>query len=120
MKDNYDLKEVTINEWIWIIFVILSLANIYGDELEKQSLQEKECRDKNARKIFLITASIALIIYLYFAIHSYSKLKKMQFENKNTEIQEINLLGNCLVFLGALTLIYSNIKNKNETTTEIP
>ena len=77
MKDNNDLQEVTINEWIWVIFVILSLANIYGDELEKYSLKEKSCRDKNARKIFLTTASVALIIYFYFVIHSYNKLKKL-------------------------------------------
>ena len=38
MKENNELREVTINEWIWIVFVILSLLNIYGDELEKSSL----------------------------------------------------------------------------------
>lgn len=120
MKYNNDLQEVTINEWIWIIFVILSLANIYGDELEKNSLQENNCRDKNARKIFLTTASVALIIYFYFVINSYRKLKNLKQSNKNTKLQEINLLGNTLVFIGALTLIYYNLANKTEITTEIP
>lgn len=120
MKYTEDLKEVTINEWIWLIFVFLSLANIYGDELEKNSLQEKACRDKKAKKIFLITASIALIIYFYFVIHSNNKLKKLKKECKDTKLQEINLFGNCLVFIGALTLIYYNINNKTEITTEIP
>jgi len=119
MKDNNELREVTINEWIWVIFVILSLANIYGDELEKQSLQEKSCRDKNARKIFLTTASVALIIYFYFVVNSYNKLKIEKSKNKNTKLREINLLGNTLVFIGALLLIYFNIKNKNEITTDI-
>ena len=119
MKDNNDLQEVTINEWIWVIFVILSLANIYGDELEKYSLKEKSCRDKKARKIFLTTASVALIIYFYFVIHSYNKLKKIQQSGKNTKLQEINLLGNTLVFLGACTLIYYNLKNKQEITTDL-
>lgn len=120
MNYTEDLREVTINEWIWIIFVILSLANIYGDELEIHSLKEKHCRDKKAKKVFLITASIALIIYFYFMKNSYNKLQKLKSQNKDTRLQEINFLGNTLVFLGALTLIYFNINNKQEITTEIP
>ena len=120
MKENDELREVTINEWIWVIFVILSLANIYGDELEKSSLQENKKHNDNAKKIFLVTASIALIIYFYFVINSYNKLKSAKNQNKDTKLREINLLGNFLVFIGACTLIYFNIKNKQETTTEIP
>jgi len=120
MKDNNELREVTINEWIWMIFVILSLANIYGDELEKYSLQEQEKHDEKARKIFLTTASVALLIYLYFVINAYNKLKRAKALNKDTNIQEINLLGQSLVFLGACLLIYSNIKNQNQITTETP
>jgi len=120
MKENNELQEVTINEWIWIIFIILSIANIYGDELEKKSLQKKSCRDKQARKIFLTTASVALIIYLYFVIHSYKKLENKIKQNKDTKLQEINLLGNTLVFLEDLTLKYYNLKNNQEITKEIP
>lgn len=119
MKDNNELKEVTINEWIWIVFLILSIANIFGDELEKKSLQERKCHDEKARNLFIITASIALIIYFYFMVHSYNKLNNLKRQNKNTYLQEINLLGNSLVFIGACTLIYYNIKNKKETTTNL-
>jgi len=119
MKEINDLKEVTINEWIWIIFLFLSLANIYGDELEKSSLKEQEKHNKKAKKIFLITASIALIIYLYFTINSYKKLEKAKKENKNTKLQEINFLGQSLIFIGAFLLTYYNVNNMNETTTEL-
>jgi len=119
MKENYELREVTINEWIWIVFVILSLANIYGDELEKSSLQEELTHNNTARKIFLTTASVALIIYFYFAIHSYNKLKILREQNKDTKLQEINLLGNSLVFIGACILIYFNIQNRKEKTNDL-
>lgn len=119
MNNNNELKEVTINEWIWIIFLILSIANIFGDEIEKKSLLEKKCHDDKARKLFIITASVALIIYLYFVISSYNQLKKQKQQNKNTQLQEINLLGNTLVFLGACVLIYHKLKNKQEITTDL-
>ena len=54
MNNNNELKEVTINEWIWIIFLILSIANIFGDEIEKKSLLEKKCHDEKARNLFII------------------------------------------------------------------
>ena len=119
MKENKELKEVIINEWIWVIFLILSLANIFGDELEKKALKEHEKHNAKAKKIFLITASVALIIYLYFVINSYNKLKKAQQENKNTKTKEINFIGQSLVFIGSCLLIYSNIKSKNEMGTEL-
>ena len=93
MRNNNELREVTVNEWIWIIFLILSIANIFGDELEKKSLQEKKCHDEKARNLFIITASVALIIYFYFAMSSYKKLQKQNYKNKNTYLEEINLLG---------------------------
>lgn len=119
MKENNELREITINEWIWGVFLLLSLANIYGDELEKNSLQQKKRHDNNARKIFLTTASVALIIYLYFVINSYNELSNLKQKNKNTKLQEINLLGNTLVFLGACLLIYYKYKNKKDLTTEL-
>ena len=120
MRNSNDLQEVTINEWIWIIFVILSLANIYGDELEKQTLSKEQIHNKKAKDIFLITSSIALIIYFYFFIHSYNKLKNLKKENKNTKLQEINLLGNSFVFIGACLLIYFNIKSRKENPPNLP
>lgn len=120
MKDNNELRDVTINEWIWVIFVILSLANIYGDELEKNSLKESLKHNETAKKIFTTTASIALIIYFYFVIDSYNKLRKTKNNNKNTNLQEISLLGNSLIFIGACLLIYFRISNKNDTPKEVP
>ena len=34
--DNERVKEIVIDEWIWVVFIILSALNIGGDELEKK------------------------------------------------------------------------------------
>lgn len=120
MKNNYELREVTINEWIWIIFIILSASNVFGDELEKKSLQSRECHDEKARIIFLKTATIAIIIYFYFVINSYKKLQQTKIKNQDTRLREIQVLGNSLIFVGALLVFYFNINNKNQITTQIP
>lgn len=120
MKENSEIRDITINEWVWVIFVILSLANIYGDELELSSLKANNKHNDKARKVFLVTASVAIIIYIYFEVHSYNVLQRTKKSHKNTKIQEINFLGNTLVLLGALLLIYTRYKSKDELTTEIP
>lgn len=119
MKENNEIRDVTINEWIWVVFALLSLANIYGDELELSSLQHDYKHNKTSRKIFLTTASIALLIYFYFVINSYNKLVNLKKENKNTSLQEANLYGNILVFVGAFILLCVNKKNKKEITNDI-
>ena len=36
MNNNNILTELTVDEWIWIIFIILSILNIYGDYVKKR------------------------------------------------------------------------------------
>ena len=34
--NNDKERELRVDEWIWVIFIILSIFNIFGDELEKK------------------------------------------------------------------------------------
>jgi len=110
---NKEIKDLTINEWIWLVFIILSIANIYGDELEISTIKEEHKHNKKAKKLFLITASVSLIIYFYLTIRSYNKYKNIKQKNKDTSLFQYNLLGNIFVLVGAILLIYFNYKTKD-------
>ena len=62
--NNQKEKELTIDEWIWIIFIILSIMNILGDELEK-----KFYRERVIQKYFYFNRPYFLL-YLYLFILS--------------------------------------------------
>lgn len=119
MKEFNEIMDITINEWIWIIFIILSIANIYGDELEKVSLKEKKAHDNDAKKIFLITASITLIIYIYFAINTYIKIENTKQKSQNINMLNIKLIGNILIVVGIICIIYFIYNDKGELTTNV-
>ena len=64
---DYDrIYELKIDEWIWVIFIILSALNIFGDEYERQYCAS-HCYSKKivSKHIFTFTVFISLLIYLF-------------------------------------------------------
>ena len=107
--DN-EIKGINIDQKVWIIFIILAITNIYGDSLEKKELESNNYHSLKAKKIFILTASIFIIIYIYFAITNYKELEKHQDNYEEYNLYKIRLTGNILIILGSLFLIYFRIK----------
>ena len=62
-----EIKDLKIDQSLSGIFIILSIATIIGDEfVEKYYLNNDKSAYRNAKKIFIASLSITLIIYLYF------------------------------------------------------
>jgi len=73
-KDRDRIQELTIDEWVWVVFIILSILNIFGDEIEKHFATYHEIKDKEiTRKIFNFTVFVSFLIYLYLAYKNYKK-----------------------------------------------
>ena len=110
---NNKIKEIETDELIWIIFIILSIINIYGDELYKKSLTTNNQKSNIAKQIFLLTAISSLLIYFYFLSNSYKELQNTD----NLELQKTKITGIILIIIGNILIIYFNI---NEKETEPP
>ena len=66
MIDYKRVHELRIDEGIWIIFIILSIINIFGDEYEKDYCIHHIYQEKVISKnIFTFTVFISLCIYLF-------------------------------------------------------
>ena len=53
--DRERVTELVIDEWIWVAFIILSVLNISGDELEKKyCINHEENAKSKAKNIFTI------------------------------------------------------------------
>ena len=64
-KDKERVSELVIDEWIWGVFIILSILNITGDEFEKKSYKYP-CNGKSN-----ILSMFFLIFYPYSNIIFY-------------------------------------------------
>lgn len=102
------VKRLSFENFIWIGFVIVSLLDIYGDELIKKGLIENDRASlSKANKLFLGLAYFSILVYLYFLIRNYYDYKK--YRNKNYQIR---LLGSILILAGTLCLVYFQKNNK--------
>ena len=91
---------------------MIAIANIYGDELIKKSIREKDREaSEKARNIFIIILGTTLLINIYFLIRNYSDYK----ENPEDESLKVRLIGSILLLLATLCFIYSQVLNQEPT-----
>ena len=109
---NYDeIKELRIDEIIWIIFIFLSILNITGDEYKKDycinKSKESEILSKN---IFLLTLFISFLVYTYIA---YKKYKRVQFNyehNLDNTLAKRRLLASILVVVASIIFLSCQVE----------
>lgn len=106
-----EIKRLNFEDLLWLIFVFLSLLNIYGDYDDKKYLLTNDVKyKKESNKVFTFTLIVAFFIYLYFFARNYNAYKKASPEQKNLYL--IKLLGSAFFIAGAICLLYFQI-NQN-------
>ena len=106
---NDDIKRLNFEDYIWIIFAILSFINIYGDYLQKEFLKTNDKNyEKNANNVFLLVLIIGFFIYLYFIYRNYRIFLNTNHKDKGLFI--IKLIGSALLISGSICLIYFQYK----------
>lgn len=113
--DTYnEIKRLNFEDFIWTLFVILSITNILGDYNEKEFLKTNDSSFKQeANKIFEITLTVSLLIYIYFFVRNYYAYEKAT--PKERELYLIKLLGSSLLIAGVVCLLYFQKKQTSFT-----
>ncbi len=120
MKENDKLKDLKIDEWIWVVFIILSALNIFGDELEKDYyLHHNTTKDKTAKKIFTLTVFISFLIYCYLAYQRYQRVQIMKTTKKDTKLEELRLFASILVVIASIIFLYYQLEDTSASNPSI-
>ena len=107
-----DIKRLNFEDYIWILFAILSFFNIYGDYLQKEFIKSNNKKyEKNANTVFLLVLVLGFFIYLYFFYRNYKIFLKTKNEDKGIFV--IKLIGSALLISGSICLIYFQYKQTN-------
>ena len=110
MMDYDKISQLRIDEWIWVIIIFLSIMNIFGDECEKDfCIYHNTIKKKQAKKIFIFTLFISLLIYLYLEKIRYKNLVSCRLNKQNTIFWEIRCFGGFLVIIATLLFLYCQI-----------
>lgn len=112
MNDDFELKRLKFEDFIWLVFGILCFINIRGDYDERLYIKNKDQKvKKEANLIFETTLTITFLIYLYFFTRNYYALKKASVKEKR--LYEIKLTGSLFLIIGIICLLYFQ-KNQKE------
>lgn len=111
-SENKKLEELTVENYIWIIYIAIAIFNIYGDELIRKYLKyNDEVANKKALDLFKKILVINIIIYLYFLNRNFKQMKNNNYDSKYI----IRFVGSILVFAGTLCFFYFQNSTTNET-----
>lgn len=107
-----EIGRLNFEDLLWILFIILSLSNIYGDYEEKEYLKTNNYKYKNiSNRIFEITLILTFFIYIYFFTRNYKAYEKASEEDK--QLYSIKLLVSLFLIIGILCLIYFQTNQKS-------
>lgn len=107
------IEELKIDEFIWVIFIILSILNIVGDKcLENYYKYNNNDKEKQAKDIFTLSVFVSLIIYLYLLYKRYNVYKENVINSKETKICGLRLFGTILVVSATIIFFYCQLEDK--------
>ena len=115
------INQLKFENLLSVIFIALSVLNIYGDDLLQRFviLQDKK-DEKRAKEVFLVALIITVLIYFYFTYRNYKELKDA-IKNGDSDVfaHRIRVFGTLLLIIGVCCFIYFN-RNSGETIDDLP
>lgn len=113
---NNRLKELTIEDFIWIIYIGIIILSFISNSYERKFLLFKSILAKdNYRKITTFIFSILIIVYLYFlksSVNDLFNLKKND-SKKKKELVYLSFIGSLLIAISGFIFLYISLVDDN-------
>ncbi len=118
--NNNDLKEklkqITIEDYIWIIYLGIIFLSWYGNSFERKYYKNNDLNSKNKyQNITILIFSILIIVYLYFLKNSISDIKSIKpyYSKKKKDLIYLSFLGSLFVALSGAIFLFIAITDNN-------
>ena len=110
------LRQIKIENYIWIIYIIIIGISYYSNYLEKDYFVNNNIESKKKyRETLIIIFSILLIIYLYFTVDAYKSVQSLK-ENDSKEKKDLvtlSFIGSFLILISGIIFLYVAYKDYN-------
>ena len=109
MNDIDEIKRLNFEDIIWIVFIILSILNLFANKYQKDYVvSNKQYYEDRANNISIFVLTILFIIYLYFFYRNYN-----MYNNKDnpSDVDRIKVIGSLFFIIGSLCLLYFKINS---------
>ncbi|MBP3840776.1 MAG: hypothetical protein IK997_01470 [Bacilli bacterium] len=118
---NDRLKQISIEDKIWIIYIGIIIMSFYSNYLEKKYFLNNDYKSKETyRKITTLIFLILIVVYLYFlkdSIDSIRKLNKNDSEKKK-KLVYLSFIASLLIAISGFIFLYISLVD-NDLTVEL-
>lgn len=114
---NDELERLNFEDYIWIIFIILSILNIVCNKYQKEYVISNNDRYEDAaKKISIFILIVLIFIYLYFFLRNYN-----MYNSKVDATKEdfIKLVGSLLFVIGTFCLLYFQVNSRDNFIADV-
>ncbi len=112
---NNKLKEINIENMIWVLYIGIIILSYYSNYLEKKYFINKDIKSKEEyRKIIIIIFSILVLVYFYFLNDSYQGIKELNINDskKKKDLVYLSFIASLLIFISGIIFLYIAIEDE--------
>lgn len=112
---NDKLKDLNIEDFIWIIYIGIIFFSWFSNSLERNYfLTGNESSKDKYRTIIIIIFSILVIVYIYFFLDSLEDLNNLKDTDtkKKKELVTLSFIASTLILISGLIFLYIAIQDE--------
>ena len=103
------IKQINIEDKIWIIYIGIIFLSWYSNSLEKNYFINNDLNSKDKyRKIIILIFSILVIVYFYFLKSSIDDIKNLKQSDRERKkiLTYLSFIGSSLIAISGLIFLY--------------
>lgn len=120
MDERLDrLKEIKIENFIWVIYIGIILLSWYANKKEKEYFLYNDLKSKaEYRNLLILIFTVLLLIYLYFTKDSYEDVKELNAfdSNKKKTLTYASFIGSILILISGILFLIIAIADEDIDT----
>lgn len=113
---NNKLKELKVEEIVWIIYIGIIILSFYSNDLERKYFINNDLESKKKyTDLMIIIFTVLLIVYMCFAKSSLDEVRNLK-QNDSTDKKRLTYLsfvGSFLILISGIIFLYIAFQNEN-------
>lgn len=113
---NNKLKQLKIEDFIWVIYIGIIILSWYSNSLERKYYLFNDLISKEKyRKIIILIFSVLIVVYLYFLKSANDDLKNLKSSDSNNKknLTYLSFLASLLITISGLIFLYIALKDED-------
>lgn len=110
MNDTYErLKAIEIEDYIWILYLVIIFLSFYANELEKKYFLYNDLKAKeDYRKLMILIFAVVLGVYYYFFRDGYKSIEGLTSNDSQSKVffTRLNFIATVLILIAGIIFLF--------------